>query len=149
MSEAESRPVSDTAIDDVVLPFAVEPDRMDAQPLRRLDFPFQVVANHPSLLRLGVQRLKCVRVGAFFRLAETVLAFDLDMREVARKIETLDLLALPDAVTVRDERKSDATVVECLQRLDSAGVQVHFLITQRRVAIGDRFAERDIGCVAL
>ena len=72
----------------------VDPDRVDAEALRRHDFPFQIVADHPGLGRGDAERLHRVQIGALLRLAETVLALDLDVIEAVRQREALDLGAL-------------------------------------------------------
>src|SRR4249919_2061587 len=53
----------------------VDPDRVDAEPLRCHDFPFQIVADHPGVARGDAERLHGVQIGALLRLAKTVLAF--------------------------------------------------------------------------
>ena len=75
----------------------IDPDRIDAEALRHLDFPFQIVADHPGLGRRHAQRLHGVQVGALVRLAETMLAFDLDVIEPVRQRKALDLGALGSA----------------------------------------------------
>src|SRR6185295_7918953 len=52
----------------------VDPDGVDAEPLRRDDFPFQIVTDHPGLGCGDAERLHGVQIGALVRLAETVLA---------------------------------------------------------------------------
>src|ERR1700738_5472539 len=52
----------------------IHPDRIDAKALRRFDFPFEIVADHPGLGGGYTQRLHGMPVGALVRLAETMLA---------------------------------------------------------------------------
>ena len=55
-----------------------------AKPLRRHDFPFQIVADHPGLGCGDAERLHGVQIGALFRLAEAVFTLDLDVIEAVR-----------------------------------------------------------------
>ena len=48
-----------------------------AETLRRLDLPFQIVADHPGLGRGDAERFHGVQIGALFRLAEAVLTLDI------------------------------------------------------------------------
>src|SRR5689334_1479837 len=69
----------------------VHPDGIDAEPLRRLDFPFEVVADHPGIPGADAECFHRMQIGALLRLAETMLALDLDMMEAMRELEALDL----------------------------------------------------------
>src|SRR5262245_22265783 len=55
----------------------VHPDRVDAEALRRHDFPFQIVADHPGIPGGDAEHVQRSQIGALFGLAETVLALDL------------------------------------------------------------------------
>jgi hypothetical protein len=59
----------------------IEPDGMNSEALRRAHLPFQMVADHPGLMRTAVERLQGMQIGALIRLAETGFAFDLNMVE--------------------------------------------------------------------
>ena len=91
------------------------PDRVNAKPLRCYHFPFQVVADHPRLVRLDAEDRQSVAVGAFFGFAETVFAFDLDVVEAVGQLKALDLGALRLRGTVGDQRQFDTRVA---QRID-------------------------------
>src|SRR5689334_18836736 len=52
----------------------VDPDRIDAEPLRHLDFPFQIVTDHPGVARGDAERCHGMVIGALLGLAETMLA---------------------------------------------------------------------------
>jgi len=60
---------------------AVVPDRVNAEALRADDFPFEVVADHPRLVRADSELFHCMLVGPLLGLAEAVLALDLDVVE--------------------------------------------------------------------
>ena len=60
---------------------AVVPDRVNAEALRADDFPFEVVADHPGLLRPDSEHFHRMLVGPLLGLAEAVLALDLDVVE--------------------------------------------------------------------
>ena len=56
----------------------VVPDGVNSQTLRRSDLPFQIVADHPGLVRLDAEGCECMAVGLLLGLAEAVLALDLE-----------------------------------------------------------------------
>src|SRR4051812_41560126 len=95
----------------------VHPDRIDAEALRRLDLPFQIVADHPGIVRPDTERLHGVEIGALFRLAKAVLALDMDVVEAVNELEALDLGALGVGGAVGDERELDAECLELVDRL--------------------------------
>ena len=47
----------------------VDPDRVDAEPLRRHDLPFEIVADHPGVFRADAEPLHRMQIGALPRLA--------------------------------------------------------------------------------
>jgi hypothetical protein len=54
----------------------IHADRIDAETLRRFDFLFEIVADHP-VGRGDAERLHGMEVGTLFRFAEPMLALDL------------------------------------------------------------------------
>jgi len=54
---------------------------LNAEALRADDFPFEVVADHPRLVRADSELFHCMLVGPLLGLAEAVLALDLDVVE--------------------------------------------------------------------
>src|SRR5215470_9797404 len=68
----------------------VHPDGVDAKLLRHLDFPFEIVADHPGVGGGDAERVHGVQVGTLLRFAKAVLALDLDMVKAMRQLETLD-----------------------------------------------------------
>src|SRR5258708_39804963 len=99
----------------------VHPDRVDAEALRHLDLPFQVVADHPGVTGLDAERSHGVVIGSLVGLAKTVLALDLDVIESLRQREALDLAPLRCARAISDERKLHPGSLEGLQGLMHAG----------------------------
>jgi hypothetical protein len=79
------------------------------------------------------------------KLAETVLAFDLDVVEVTGETEALDLCALRCGCAVRDQAEPHAALSEVLQHVERMRKQVHFLFPQARVAIGDLVGKVGVG----
>jgi hypothetical protein len=73
---------------------AVVPDCVNAEALRGDDFPFEVIADHPGLVRANSEHFHRMGVGPFLGLAEAVLALDLDVVETVFKGKTQDLGAL-------------------------------------------------------
>src|SRR5689334_20343310 len=69
----------------------IHPDRVDTEALGSNDFPFQIVADHPCVRGVDAKRLQCMAIGLLVRLAEALLALDLDMIEAVRQSEALDL----------------------------------------------------------
>jgi hypothetical protein len=67
---------------------------MKTQCLWRLDFPYKIVTEDPAFLSRRTQLAQRMLIGPQLGLAETVLAFDLDVVEVTGETEALDLGAL-------------------------------------------------------
>src|SRR5580700_113954 len=117
---------------------AVIPDRIDAEPLRRDHLPFEIVANHPGVVRRDPKRGERVTIGLLLRLAEAVLALDLDVVEAVLQCETHDLLALRLGGAVGDERELDSESLQPVQRLVRAGKHAQFGFLDLVEAVGDR-----------
>ena len=73
-----------------------------------------------------------MQIGALFRLAETVLALDLDVIEAVRQREAFDLGALGLGGAVGHERKLDAVRLQRVDRIMRAGEDEHLLLRDRR-----------------
>src|SRR6202030_102158 len=98
-------------------PVAVIPDRIDAEALRRDDLPFEIVADHPGLVRRDAERSERMAIGLLLRLAEAVLALDLDVVEAVLQGKALDLGALRRSRAIGDERELDAEFLQPIERL--------------------------------
>ena len=53
----------------------IEPNGIDAEPLRRLDLPFQIVADHSVVACGDTERVHGVQIGALFRLASPPIVY--------------------------------------------------------------------------
>src|SRR5262249_45429610 len=95
---------------------AVVPDRVDPEPLRGNDLPFEVVADHPCLLRPDAECLHSMGVGTFLRFAEAVLSLDLNMVEPLFEGEAGHLRALRLGGAIGDERQSYTELFEAIER---------------------------------
>ena len=115
----------------------VDPDRVDAEPLRRHDFPFQIVADHPGLGCGDAERLHGVQIGALVRLAEAVLALDLDVIETVRQRKAFDLGALGAGGAVGHQRQFDAVRLQRVDGVMRAGEDEHFLFAIGGEAVGE------------
>ena len=62
-----------------------------AEPLRRDDLPFEIVADHPRLARADPEHFHCMTVSSLLGLAEPVLALNLDVVETVFEGETYNL----------------------------------------------------------
>ncbi len=78
-----------------------DPDTEDAVPLRRHYVPLDVVSDEPRRLRRLAERSEGVAVGLVVRLADAQLAFDLDVLELGRQLEAVDLPTLVARSAVR------------------------------------------------
>src|SRR5260221_12228893 len=125
----------DGAIRRQSLPIGIVPDRKYPEPLRRRDLPFEVVADHPHVSWFESQCGKRMPIGAFLRLAEALLAFDLNVIETMLEGEARDLCALRLTRSVGDQRQLNAALLQSVERLAGAGKQRHLLIAQTRESV--------------
>lgn len=85
-------------------------NRAAAQHPGRANIPLQTVADHADGRRIDAQGLEHLAERSGIRLADTDLAFDLDMVEARREIEAFDLGALQRAGAIGEKRQP----VSCL-----------------------------------
>src|SRR5579872_6520106 len=78
----------------------VVPDAAEPELLRRHDFPFVVVADHPGIGCRRAEPFERMAVDGGLGLALTELAFDLDVVEAMPEVETFDLGALDLACAI-------------------------------------------------
>src|SRR5579872_3020763 len=115
---------------------------MDAEALRTGDLPFEIVADHPGLVRADAEHLHRMGIGPLLGLTETVLAFYLNMIEAMLKRESHHLRALWPGRAVGDERELDAELLQAVERLMSVREHLQFLLVQRLIRVGHGVADR-------
>ena len=109
---------------------------MNAKTLRGDDFPFEVIADHPGLVRANSEHFHRMGVGPFLGLAEAVLALDLDVVETLFESEPHDLGALRLGRAVGDQRQLDAQLLQPIEGLVRFGEQRQFLVMQGVIGVG-------------
>ena len=117
----------------------IHPDRIDTKALRHLDFPFEIVADHPGLGCGYTQRLHGMPVGALVRFAETMLALDLDMIEPVRQCKALDLRALGFGCAVGHQRQLHAVRFQRIDGIMRAREDEHLLFAIGGEAVGEPY----------
>ena len=80
-------------------PVAIVPDCVNAEALRGDDFPFEVVADHPGVVRADSERFHRMIVGPLLGLAETVLALDLANRTTFARCDSAAPLVISANLT--------------------------------------------------
>ena len=88
-------------------------------------------------MRLDLERVERPPIGALFRLAEAVLALDLDVVEAVGEVEALDLRPLGRPVPVGDQPQPNATALQLVEGLVGAVEQVHLLVAKRGEAVSE------------
>ncbi len=115
----------------------VDPDGIDAEALRRFDFPFQIVADHPCLRCGDAERLHGVQIGALVWFAETMLALDLDVIEPVRQRKAFDLCALGFGGAVGHQRQFHAMRFQGIDGVMRAREDEHLLFAIGGEAVGE------------
>src|ERR1700730_4389510 len=118
---------------------SIDPDGIEPKALRRFDFPFQIVTDHPGLGCGYPQRLHGVPVGALVRLAETMLALDLDMIEPVRQRKAFDLCALDSGCAVGYQRQFHAARSQGIDCVMRAREDEHLLLAIGSEAVGEPY----------
>ncbi len=123
----------------------IVPDAAHAEALRRHDFPFVVVADHPGVAGIDLEPLQRVSIDREFGLALAELAFDLDMVEAMAEIEAHDLVALRLGRAVGDQGELDASLAQGVDGGVGIGIELVFVAPHLGESIGDAIGQRLVG----
>lgn len=121
----------------------IDPYPEHAEPLRRRDIPFEMVANHPGVGGSYTQIGERATIDALVGLPKSQLSFDKNRVEEIGKTEPLDFLPLRRTGTVGYQRKPATRRAQPSQRLDRVRKSLHSFIAAPAVGIAD--SRRDGG----
>ena len=120
----------------------IDPDAVDALPLRFGDVPLEVVANHPCVTGRDVQRLERSFVDARIGFAEPDFTFDEDRVERSARAESIDLAPLHLGAAIGQQRQPTSARPQPLDGVDRIVERLKPGIAQLVIGIADLSGQR-------